>query len=201
MWYMFMAGMKVLGICGSHRKESTTQFFLQKALEICKKEGFQTELVTLFDKKIGECNVCELCKTKYDCSIKDDMQTIYKKMESADAIIIASPTYYAMVSGRIKNLFDRSLPLRRQGMKLRNKVGGAIAVGASRDGGQELVCQQILSWMSFQEMLPVTDRGTAHFGGTCWVPRGSRPEDDRIGIESCENLGRRIAEVLRLIKK
>jgi len=196
-----MAVMKVIGICGSHRKESTTRFFLQKALDVCKKEGFQTELVTLFDKKIGSCTVCDLCKTKFDCSVKDDVIPLYKKMESADAIIISSPTYYAMVSGKIKNLFDRTLPLRRQGMKLSSKVGGAIAVGASRNGGQELVCQQILSWMGLHEMLAVTDKGTAHFGGIGWVPRGSRPEDDRIGIETCENLGKKIVEVLKVIKK
>jgi len=193
--------MKVLGICGSHRKESTTMFFLKKAMDVCEKEGLETEIVTLFDKEIGLCTVCDVCREKYDCPIKDDMQEIYDKLVSADALILASPVYYASVSGKMKNLFDRSLPLRRNGVKLRNKIGGAIAVGASRNGGQELTCEYIRTWMGLQEMIVVTDKGTAHFGGIGWVPRGTNPADDKIGIETCENLGLKISEVLRLFER
>lgn len=193
--------MKVLGICGSHRKESTTMFFLNKALGVCEKAGFETEVVTLHDKEIKPCAVCDLCKTRYDCSIKDDMAGIRHRMESADAIIIASPAYFASVSGKTKNMFDRSLPLRRNGFRLRNKIGGAISVGASRNGGQELVCRQIQAWFGLQEMIAVTDKGTAHFGGIGWVPRGKAAEEDKTGIETCENLGLKIVEVLNLISK
>lgn len=193
--------MKVLGICGSHRQESTTMFFLQKALSVCEREGLETETITLYDREIKPCVVCDLCKKKYDCSQKDGMEEILTKMESADAMIIASPAYFSCVSGKTKNMFDRSLPLWRNGFRLRNKVGGAISVGASRNGGQELVCRQILTWMGLHEMIVVTDKGTAHFGGIGWVPRGTKPKEDKTGIETCENLGSKIAEVLKLIKK
>jgi multimeric flavodoxin WrbA len=193
--------MKVLGICGSHREKSTTLFFLKKALMVCEKAGLETEAITLHEKDIKPCIVCDLCKKKYDCSINDDMASIRRLMESADAIIIASPSYYACVSGKTKNMFDRSLPLRRNGYKLSNKIGGAISVGASRNGGQEIVCKQILTWFGLQEMIAVTDKKTAHFGGIGWVPRGKAPEDDGIGIETCENLGTKVVEVLSLVKK
>lgn len=193
--------MKVLGICGSHRKKSTTMFFLEKALEVCRKAGLETEAITLYDKVIKPCDVCDLCKTKYDCPINDDMARIRQRMESADAIIIASPSYFSCVSGKTKNMFDRSLPLRRNGFKLRNKIGGAISVGASRNGGQELVCRQILTWFGLQEMIAVTDKVTAHFGGIGWVPRGKKPEDDKTGIETCQNLGSKIVEVLNLVHR
>ena len=163
--------MKVLGICGSHRKGSNSLFFLNKALDVCEKEGFETEVIELYDKEVKHCIVCNLCATKFECSQKDIMQEIYEKMMEADAIIIASPTYYGMVSGKVKNLFDRTLPLRRNGMKLSGKLCGAISVGASRNGGQEFVCGQILRWGGLQEMLAVTDKGTAHFGGLGWGPR------------------------------
>jgi multimeric flavodoxin WrbA len=191
--------MKVLGICGSHRKESTTFFFLKKALEVCEKEGLETEIVTLAERDIGPCTVCDACAKEFSCTVKDDMQELYDKMAGADALIIASPTYYGMVSGKLKNMFDRSLPLRRNGFKLGKKIGGSIAVGASRNGGQELVSGQIQRWMGFQGMMTVTDAKTAHFGGVAWVPRGSRPEDDKIGVETCENLGRKIVETLKLL--
>ncbi len=189
--------MKALGICGSHRKESCSLFFLKKALDVCEKAGIETELIELWDKDVKPCIVCNLCAEKFECSIKDVMQEIYEKMMEADAIIVASPTYYGMVSGKVKNLMDRTLPLRRNGMKLSGKLCGAIAVGASRNGGQEFVCGQILRWCGLQEMLAVTDKKTAHFGGIGWVPRGTKPEDDKIGTETCENLGRKIVETLK----
>jgi len=189
--------MKVLGICGSHRKESNSLFFLRKALDACEKEGFETEVIELYDKEINSCTVCNLCAARFECSIKDDMQAIYGKMMEADAVILASPAYYAMVSGKLKNFMDRTLPLRRNGMKLSGKLCGAISVGASRNGGQEFVCGQILRWGGLHEMLPVTDKGTSHFGGIGWVPRGTKPEDDKIGTETCENLGKKIVEVLK----
>ncbi len=192
--------MKVLGINGSHRKESTTRFFLQKALDVCEKEGLETELLELHDKEITSCTVCGLCASKFECSIKDGMTKLYEKMATADAIILSSPSYYGMVSGKLKNMFDRSLPLRRNGMKLSGKVVGAISNGASRNGGQEFVCSQILKWGGLQEMIAVADKKSAHFGGIAWVPRGSRPEDDKIGIETSENLGLKIAETLKKMK-
>lgn len=190
--------MKVLGICGSHRKESTTMVFLERALDVCQKAGHRIDIVALSGMEIGHCTVCDVCKKEFKCSISDGMNVLYALMDAADAIIIASPVYYGMVSGKLKNMFDRSLPLRRNGMKLGNKVGGAIAVGASRNGGQEMVCEQIKSWMGLHEMITVPDKDTAHFGGIGWVPRGKKPEDDKIGIETCENLGRKIVDVLEI---
>lgn len=193
--------MKVLGICGSHRKGGNTLFFLKRALEICKREGHQTELIELWDKKIEYCRHCNHCKTHPgECAIQDDMGEIRKKMREADAIILASPTYFGCVSGRMKALFDRTITLRRDSYALENRVGGGITVGASRNGGQEFVLSQIINFFLLQGMLPVSDKETAHFGGIAWVPRGSRPEDDKTGIETCENLGRKICEVLKLVK-
>ncbi|MCD6496094.1 MAG: flavodoxin family protein [Candidatus Aenigmarchaeota archaeon] len=192
--------MKVVGICGSHREESTTLFFLKKALDVIEKEGIETEIIELWNKDIRPCIVCDQCKKAYTCSQEDDVMDIYEKLVNADGIIMASPVYYAMVSGRLKNLMDRSLPQRRNGMKLAGKVGGAIAVGASRNGGQELVCRQIVTWMHLHEMITVSDRVTAHFGGTGWVPRGTKSEDDQTGIETSVNLGKKMAETLKRLE-
>lgn len=193
--------MKVLGICGSHRKSGNTLFFLKKALEMCKKEGLETEIIELWDKGIEYCRHCNHCKDNPGkCSIRDDVPGIFRKMREADAIILASPTYFASVPGRMKALMDRSITLRRDSYALENKVGGGITVGASRNGGQEFVLNQIINFFLLQGMLPVSDKGTAHFGGIAWVPRGSRPEEDKTGIETCENLGKKIVEVLKLIK-
>jgi len=192
--------MKVLGINGSHRKESTTKFFLERALAVCQKEGLETEVTELYDKRLEYCRHCNHCRDNPgECSIKDDVPGIFQKMRESDAIILASPTYFASVSGKIKTLMDRSITLRRDNYALKNKIGGGITIGASRNGGQELALNQIINFFLLQEMLPVADKTTAHFGGIAWIPGGSKPEEDAIGIETCENLGRKIAEVLKLM--
>ena len=193
--------MKVLGICGSHRRDGATLFFLKKALEACEKQGMETEAIALSDKRIGHCVACDRCRSGLDCSRNDDMKDIYLKLAKAGAIIVASPVYFGMVSGRLKDFFDRTLPLRRNGMMLSGKVGGAIAVGASRNGGQEMVCGQIHGWMLLHEMIVVADKGTAHFGGTGWAPRDSDPYDDEAGIATCENLGAKVCETLARLKR
>ena len=188
--------MKVLGICGSPRKNANTETALREALKVIEKQGIETELITLAGKKIEFCTHCNICKTD-PCPIKDDVPEILEKMSLSDAIIIASPTYFGNVTAQLKALMDRTLPLRRQGMKLRNKIGGAIAIGASRNGGQEHVCSAIHNFMLLHEMVVVSDTITAHFGG---IAVGGHEENavslDEKGLETVRNLGRRIADLL-----
>ncbi|MEM4946044.1 MAG: hypothetical protein QXU31_07025, partial [Archaeoglobaceae archaeon] len=95
-------------------------------------------------------------------------------------------------SAQVKALFDRSIMIRG---KLKGKLGGAIAVGQARNGGQEIVCDQIHQWMLTHEMRLVAMR----FGGTLV---GSMKDleavkRDEFGLNSCKNLAKKIAEALR----
>ncbi len=194
--------MNVLGICGSHRGGKATEFYLRKALEKCAEAGLQTEMVSLQDMKIEPCDVCEGCKKGGGCVKDDDARKVMDRMEKADALILATPTYFASVSGKIKDLMDRTLSLRRKKFALDNKVGGAVTVGASRNGGQEFACLQVHNFMFLHGMIVVADaKPTAHFGGIGVCPRDADPAQDKVGVETSENLGRKVAEVVRLIRK
>jgi len=127
--------MKIIGICGSPRK-GNCELLLREALEAAKKTGADIELVLLREKHIGYCDGCAECeeggKNEGECHIEDDMLPIYKKLEEADGIVLASPNYYENVSGLMKSFMDRSLVFyspRKE--KLRGKIGGIIAVGGS----------------------------------------------------------------------
>lgn len=194
--------MRVIGICGSARKDGNTEKALAEALKEVEKQGIETELITLADKKIEHCKHCNSCKDG-PCPTKDDVLEIMDKMKQSDGIIMASPTYFADVSSRLKTLFDRTLLLRRQGMQLKNKVCGAIVTGASRNGGQEFVCATILRWGLLQEMIIIADTETAHFGG---IGLGGSSDLDRIledeeGLRTIRNLGKRVAEVVKMVRK
>jgi multimeric flavodoxin WrbA len=187
--------MKVLGICGSHRHANTEQL-VKKALDVCKEHKLEAEYVSLADLKIDYCTDCGACKKAFACPLEDDVMSLLNKMRNSNALIIGSPTYFGGVSGKLKAMFDRTLPLRRQGNMLKHKLGAAVAVGGSRNGGQEQVIQQIHAWMFIQEMAVVSDKTTAHFGG---IAVGRNPGDvlkDDVGMETVKNTALKIVEML-----
>ena len=192
--------MKVLGVSGSPREKSNATYLLGVALAECKKAGLETELVELSGMEIGDCGGCGTCPP---CHVKDDMQKIYPKLEGADAIIIASPTYFGGPTGLLKSFMDRTLPLRTKGgFKLRGKVGAAIAVGGSRNGGQENVCRDILNWMMIHDMTIVGDGApTAHFGGIAVARNEGDAAKDEAGLKTVVGVGKRVAEELARRKK
>lgn len=194
--------MNVLGICGSHREKQATDFYLRKALAMCDEAGLETEFVSLHAADIAPCEICDGCANEKGCVKDDEATRVMEMMLRADAILLASPTYFASVSGKIKNLMDRTISLRRMKAGLDNKIGGAITVGAARNGGQEFACLAMHNWMLLHGMIVVADaKPTAHFGGIGVAPRKSDPAQDQPGIATCENLGKKVAGVLKLMRK
>ena len=80
--------MKVVGIVGSPRRGGNTEILTQIALEEIKKEGIETELISLAEKRIAPCDGCRSCIETGKCHIKDDFDSIFAKMKKADGIIL-----------------------------------------------------------------------------------------------------------------
>jgi multimeric flavodoxin WrbA len=129
---------------------------------------------------------------------KDDFPEIAPLL-SADqviGIVIGTPVYFGNMTSLCKAFLERWMTFRRDGFSLSNKVGGVVAVGGSRNGGQELTVQSVQTVLLSHEMLVVGDgRPRAHGGATVWsgIPGGI--EEDEYGLGSARALGRRIAEV------
>jgi multimeric flavodoxin WrbA len=110
--------MKVLAINGSpHMVEGNTAMILNPFLEGMKEAGADVDLFYTRKLKIGPCNGDMSCwfVNPGTCGQKDDMQMLLPKFKEADVIVWASPVYYAGVTGPLKNLMDRQLPLHMQG--------------------------------------------------------------------------------------
>ncbi|MCK5010057.1 MAG: flavodoxin family protein [Deltaproteobacteria bacterium] len=101
--------MDILAICGSPRKNRTTQSVLQAVLE---GTGRSYEILWPAFMKIGHCVGCLKCKdvTPGKCWQDDDMKMAIEKMFETKSLIIASPTYFGNVPGPLKNFIDRSIP-------------------------------------------------------------------------------------------
>ena len=187
--------MKVLGLVGSPR-EKNTKLLVSLALEECKKLGLETEMIHIGRMDIAPCVDCERCRKEGRCAIDDDFQAVADKLEAADAVIIGSPVYFGCVSAQLKAFMDRTRYLRRN-ERLKDKVGGAIATGGARNGGQELVIRQIHNFFLIQGMIVAGDEKTMHFGG---VSYGDAARDAE-GQETSRNLGRHVAQVLLKLNK
>ncbi len=191
--------MKVIGLVGSPR-DGNTKLLVSLALEECEKLGLQTELVHIGKMNISPCKVCDRCREEGKCVVDDDFQAVAKKVEEADGIIIGSPVYFGGVSSQLKAFMDRTRYLRRK-EALKDKVGGAIAVGGSRQGGQEFVLHQIHGFFLIHGMVVVGDEKTMHFGGAGVGRNEKDAEKDETGKETSRNLGRHVGEIVRKLAR
>jgi len=99
--------MEILGICGSPRTGGNADLLLDKVLEGARSKGAKTEKITLNSLKFVPCQECQKMSDSGGCLIKDDMQVVYKKIKSADAIVFASPVFFGSLSAQSKMMIDR----------------------------------------------------------------------------------------------
>jgi multimeric flavodoxin WrbA len=204
-----LAMIQILGVSGSPRKRGNTDQCLQEALKACS-QSCRTELVSLANLEIAECNGCDRCKNegtkKLPCPAHDDdMTPLYEKLASADGFLFASPVYYGSVTGIMKVFMDRFLPFydesgSRSELKgaLRFKPAGAIAVGGGRNDGIEGVLYTLYRFFLFNDMLIVGTAGysgsASNLGGT--VFSDSRPDAltrDALGNSTLRALGKKVS--------
>ena len=190
---------KIIGITGSPRKNGNTNYLVKKALESAEKQGAETEIYNLCEMNMEPCNACDICKLTGECPKNDGINEILDKIKDVHGIIIGSPVYFGNVSAQLKIFMDRSRPLRAD-FKLKDKVCGAIAVGASRNGGQETTCAAIHEFLLIQDAIVVGDGSPlAHYGGTGAAGPAGEAQNDEIGIETSKNLGKRVTELAKKV--
>ncbi|MBX5326734.1 MAG: flavodoxin family protein [Candidatus Bathyarchaeia archaeon] len=191
--------MKVVGICGSPRKQAT-EFVLRKTLEMLDEKGFETGFFSVRNKKIGFCTHCDYCLRNVGCVFKDDMETVYALLKNSQGIIIATPVYNGGISAQTKAVMDRCRALVANDKNVfKHKVGMGIAVGGDRAGGQELALQQIHTFFILNGITPVSGGFFgANLGATFWSKdtlEGVKKDEE--GFRSLRKTVKKFAECLR----
>ncbi len=197
--------MKIIGVSCSPRKEKATCHALQASLAAIKEMSpeIETVMVDLAGKTIHGCTACGACKNGLRCSQDDDFNELIPLFSDPDiaGMIIATPVYLVGMSSQCKAFLDRSVVFRRNGFMLRNCVGGAIAVGGCRNGGQELAIQSIHVVMLCHDMIVVSDgQPTSHIGATVVSQPDGSIEEDQTGLLLAKGVGRRVAEVAAIMR-
>lgn len=101
--------MKIVLINGSPVADGATN----EILDIIKKSldgKHDIEKICLGDYKINYCSGCRKCHTTAKCVQNDDVGKLMQALIGADKIVIASPSYWADITGQLKVFFDRCTP-------------------------------------------------------------------------------------------
>ncbi|HHB76466.1 MAG TPA: flavodoxin family protein [Desulfobulbus sp.] len=189
--------MKVVAFNGSARKDGNTTMLVNYVFAELEKEGIETELVQLAGKHPHGCIACYQCFTKKNrrCAVDIDcINDCIEKMEAADGIILASPTYFADLSPEIKAIIDRcGMVSRANGDMYRRKVGAAVV--ARRRGGSIHVFDSLNHFFTIGQMIIV---GSSYWNIGVGREKGE-VADDVEGVETMRNLGKNMAWLLKKV--
>lgn len=182
---------------GSPIEDGNSAFICNSAKEIIKSSEeeaeviYVTELLRTMDMPF--CTACTtpcamICEQKYP-KLKEALDLL----RNCKGVIVISPVYFGTVTGEIKAFWDLTRHLRNE-KALYNKAAGAVAIGASRFGGQETTIRTIHDMMLIQGMTIVGgsfEDGMGHYGASFQKPAKS----DEEGIKSLIKLCKRVCSV------
>jgi len=205
--------MKVIGIAGSPREQSNSEYFLEVALNELQENGIETELIRLNKKKIHPCTGCYNCVEAKACTLEaDDFDEVFQKMLEADGIIIGSPVYNSSTPADVKALLDRAGFLSRwisndmksksenyewKGTAFSGKVAAPITV--ARRVGQNFAFAELLLWFTVNDFI-VTG---SHYWNVGVAGKGGAldAENDIEGIGIMKHMARNMAHLIKQLKK
>ncbi len=99
--------LKVLGIAGSPRRGGNTDLLLAEVMRGAASQGAKVKTIILNDLKIAPCQHCDACLETGRCKVMDDMQMVYRELEDADRLVLASPIQFMGVTAQMKAMIDR----------------------------------------------------------------------------------------------
>ncbi|MCP4710948.1 MAG: flavodoxin family protein [Planctomycetes bacterium] len=115
--------MKVIVINASpHTDKGNTALILIPFLEGMEQAGSEVEVFYTNKLDIKPCLGDHVCwfKTPGKCIHRDDMENLLEKLCSADIWVLATPLYVDGMTGPLKNLVDRMIPLGQPVFELRD---------------------------------------------------------------------------------
>ena len=191
--------MKVLGLMGSPRRQGNTDLLLDKALEGASEAGAEIEKVLVSKLKISPCLEIYACLKDGNCSIRDDMQLLYKKLLEADHVVFASPIFFYSITSQAKAIVDRcqALWVRRHVLGMgkedkRERRGVFVSVGATQ--GEKLFDGAVLTVKYFFDAIGVKYAGDLLVRG---VANKGQIEEHPAALQDAFRLGQELVSVSR----
>jgi multimeric flavodoxin WrbA len=188
---------KIIAISCSPRKGKGTAASLQECLKGAKGVGdaIEIELIDLAGLDIEGSVAAGVPLAK---GRKDDFPAVAKKLSDpkVGGIIIGTPVYFSSMSSLCKAFIERMMVFYRKDV-LTGMPVGVLAIGGSRNGGQEVTIRSVQDSLFCYDMVVV---GTGRrFGAAVWAKGGAA--NDKEGMDAAKKLGRRVAETALAMKR
>ena len=185
--------MKALLINGSPNEKGCTYMALSEVAATLEENGVETKIVPIGKQPIRGCIGCGGCAGKNRCVFNEDpVNALIEEMETADALVIGSPVYFASPNGNLTSLLDRFF---YAGGCFAHKPAAAVA--SARRAGTTVTLDDLNKYFQIRQMPVVSS--------TYWnMVHGNRPEEvqkDEEGLQTMRNLGRNMAWLLKCIEK
>jgi multimeric flavodoxin WrbA len=107
-----MMSKKVVAILGTYRKGETIDTAVEAILEGARTRRATTSTIYLTDKHIEFCNNCRQCTQtsgleRGKCRQQDDLDAILTEIETADALVLATPVNYWNATAIFRRFMER----------------------------------------------------------------------------------------------
>ena len=161
-----MGEKRTLILNGSPRRAGDTAA-LVRILTDCLSGEYR--IVDCYWEDISPCIDCRSCRREKKCVLQDAMQEVYRYTEECDSMVIASPIYYAELTGKLLDTASRyqvyysARFFRKEDPGIRPKKGGVILTGGGDgDPGRPYATARILlRQLNVREIFPlVCSHGT-----------------------------------------
>ncbi|MDR3686285.1 MAG: flavodoxin family protein [Coriobacteriia bacterium] len=129
----------VLCIAGSPRRHGNSERLLDALIAGVEAAGGRATKLVAKDAGVNVCLGCNACSKDGRCVQRDGMDDVYAALDSANAIAVASPVFFATVPAVLKTLLDRCQPywVRRYILKeprpATKRPGAILLVGGGGD--------------------------------------------------------------------
>ena len=167
--------MKTLIFIGSPRKKGNSSTLAE---ELARQLEGEVKIIRAYDCNVKPCIDCRFCWKNNGCAVKDGMQEIYEDIQDSDNIVIASPTYFSELSGRLLAVLSRlqtywcAKYLRHEVPVPKKKRGGIIVVR----GGQGMLTRGIETAKVLLSDMNAKAVGTIFADDSDNIPSIDRPE-------------------------
>ncbi len=183
--------MKVLMLNGSPRIDGNTTLALKEMEKEFLKEKIEVEIIQVGNLAIRGCIACNYCYKNDKCGINDIVNEISEKFKAADALVIASPVYYASANGTLISCLDRLFYSSH--FDKRTKVGASVVV--ARRGGCSSTFDELNKYFSISGM-PIA---TSQYWNSVHGRKVGEAAQDLEGLQTMRTLAKNMIFLMKSI--
>ena len=183
--------MNVLILNGSPKNNGNTAIAIDEMVKVFDAEGITGKVVHVGNKDIRGCVSCSSCAGTGKCVFDDEVNEIAKEFEAADALVVASPVYYASANATLIACLDRLFYSSHFDKTM--KVGASIVV--ARRGGCSATFDELNKYFTISGM-PVA---SSQYWNSVHGNAPGEAAQDAEGLQTVRTLARNMAFLMKSI--